>query len=127
VERLRKARGLLGVVSRGGSFLVEWMIDNGQEYPLREHNDRLLEIAVKCDVTLSIGDGLRPSCLTDATDRPQVQETIVLGELTERAWVAGVQVMIEGPGYVPLDQIEANALLEKRLCKGAPFMFWGHW
>ncbi|MFB3887348.1 MAG: phosphomethylpyrimidine synthase ThiC [Thermodesulfobacteriota bacterium] len=125
VERLKKARRLLGVVSRGGSFLVEWMICNGKENPLYEHYDRLLEIAKKHDVTLSLGDGLRPGCLTDATDRPQVEETIVLGELTERAWAEGVQVMIEGPGHVPLDQIEANVLLEKRLCKGAPFYVLG--
>ena len=125
VERLKKARRLLGVVSRGGSFLIEWMLYNGKENPLYEHYDRLLEIAKKYDVTLSLGDGLRPGCLADATDRPQVQETIALGELTERAWAEGVQVMIEGPGHVPLDQIEANVLLEKRLCKGAPFYVLG--
>jgi phosphomethylpyrimidine synthase len=125
VERLRQAHRLLGVVSRGGSFLVEWMIYNGQENPLYEHYDRLLKIAKKYDVTLSLGDGLRPGCLADATDRPQVEETIVLGELTERAWAEGVQVMIEGPGHVPLDQIEANVLLQKRLCKGAPFYVLG--
>lgn len=125
VERLRRDRRLMGVVSRGGSFLVEWMIYNDQENPLYEHYDRLLEIAKKFDVTLSLGDGLRPGCLADATDRPQVEETIILGELTERAWAQGVQVMIEGPGHVPLDQIEANVLLEKRLCKGAPFYVLG--
>jgi phosphomethylpyrimidine synthase len=125
VERLRRTRRLLGVVSRGGSFLIEWMIYNGKENPLYEHFDRLLGIAKKCDVTLSLGDGLRPGCLADATDRPQVQETILLGELTERAWAEGVQVMIEGPGHVPLDQIEANVLLEKRLCRGAPFYVLG--
>ncbi len=125
VERLRKARRVLGVVSRGGSFLIEWMIYNDKENPLYEHYDRLLEIAKKHDVTLSLGDGLRPGCLSDATDRPQVEEMIVLGELTERAWAEGVQVMIEGPGHVPLDQIEANVLLEKRLCKGAPFYVLG--
>jgi phosphomethylpyrimidine synthase len=125
VERLRQAHRLLGVVSRGGSFLIEWMIYNRQENPLYEHYDRLLEIAKKYDVTLSLGDGLRPGCLADATDRPQVEEMIILGELTERAWAEGVQVMIEGPGHVPLDQIEANVLLEKRLCKGAPFYVLG--
>ncbi|HYA93757.1 MAG TPA: phosphomethylpyrimidine synthase ThiC [Thermodesulfobacteriota bacterium] len=125
VERLKRTRRLLGVVSRGGSFLIEWMIYNGKENPLYEYYDRLLEIAKKHDVTLSLGDGLRPGCLADATDRPQVQETILLGELTERAWAEGVQVMIEGPGHVPLDQIEANVLLEKRLCKGAPFYVLG--
>jgi phosphomethylpyrimidine synthase len=125
VERLRLDRRVMGIVSRGGSFLVEWMIYNGQENPLYEHYERLLEIAKKHDVTLSLGDGLRPGCLADATDRPQVTETIILGELTERAWAEGVQVMIEGPGHVPLDQIEANILLEKRLCKGAPFYVLG--
>jgi phosphomethylpyrimidine synthase len=125
VERLKLDRRVMGVVSRGGSFLVEWIISNGQENPLYEHYDRILEIAKKHDVTLSLGDGLRPGCLADATDRPQVAETIILGELTERAWAEGVQVMIEGPGHVPLDQIEANILLEKRLCKGAPFYVLG--
>jgi phosphomethylpyrimidine synthase len=125
VERLRLDPRILGVVSRGGSFLVEWMIYNGRENPLYEHYDRILEIAKKHDVTLSLGDGLRPGCLADATDRAQVSETILLGELTERAWAEGVQVMIEGPGHVPLDQIEANVLLEKRLCKGAPFYVLG--
>jgi phosphomethylpyrimidine synthase len=125
VERLRYDRRVMGVVSRGGSFLIEWMIYNDQENPLYEHFNRLLEIAKKYDITLSLGDGLRPGCLVDATDRPQVEETIILGELTERAWAEGVQVMIEGPGHVPLDQIEANVLLEKRLCKGAPFYVLG--
>ena len=125
VERLRRDPRVMGIVSRGGSFLVEWMIYNGQENPLYEQFDRLLEIAKQFDVTLSLGDGLRPGCLADATDRPQVEETIILGELTERAWSEGVQVMIEGPGHVPLDQIEANVLLEKRLCKGAPFYVLG--
>jgi phosphomethylpyrimidine synthase len=125
VERLRRNPRIMGVVSRGGSFLMEWMIYNDQENPLYEQFDRLLEIAKKYDVTLSLGDGLRPGCLADATDRPQVEETIILGELTERAWAEGVQVMIEGPGHVPLDQIEANVLLEKKLCKGAPFYVLG--
>ena len=125
VERLKRSRRIMGVVSRGGSFLIEWMICNNQENPLYEHYDRLLEIAKKHDVTLSLGDGLRPGCLADATDRPQVQETIILGELTEKAWAEGVQVIIEGPGHVPLDQIEANILLQKRLCKGAPFYVLG--
>jgi phosphomethylpyrimidine synthase len=125
VERLKWDPRVLGVVSRGGSFLVEWMIYNNQENPLFEHYDRLLKIAKRYDVTLSLGDGLRPGCLADATDRPQVEETIILGELTEKAWAEGVQVMIEGPGHVPLDQIEGNVLLEKRLCKGAPFYVLG--
>lgn len=125
LERLRRDRRLMGVVSRGGSFLIEWMIYTEEENPLYEQFDRLLEIAKKYDVTMSLGDGLRPGCLADATDRPQVEETIILGELTERAWAEGVQVMIEGPGHVPLDQIEANVVLQKRLCKGAPFYVLG--
>ena len=115
----------MGVVSRGGAILVEWMDYNKRENPLFEYYDRLLEIARGYDMTLSLGDGLRPGCLADATDRGQIQELILLGELTERAWARGVQVMIEGPGHVPMDQIEANILLQKRLCHGAPFYVLG--
>lgn len=125
VERIRKEGRLLGVVSRGGSILVEWMSYNKKENPLFEQYDRLLEIAYAYDLTLSLGDGLRPGCLADATDRGQIQELLLLGELTERAWAKGVQVMIEGPGHVPLHQIQANVLLEKRLCHGAPFYVLG--
>jgi phosphomethylpyrimidine synthase len=125
VEKIKQEGRMLGVVSRGGAILVEWMEYNRKENPLYEHFDRLLEIAKAYDMTLSLGDGLRPGCLADATDRGQVQELILLGELTERAWAEGVQVMIEGPGHVPLDQIEANILLEKRLCHGAPFYVLG--
>jgi len=125
VDKIKKEGRLLGVVSRGGAILVEWMDYNRKENPLFEHYDRLLEIARAFDMTLSLGDGLRPGCLADATDRGQIQELILLGELTERAWAKGVQVMIEGPGHVPLDQIEANILLEKRLCHGAPFYVLG--
>ena len=125
VEKIKREGRLMGVVSRGGSILVEWMDYNKKENPLYEQYDRLLEIAKAYDMTLSLGDGLRPGCLADATDRGQVQELILLGELTERAWARGVQVMIEGPGHVPLDQIEANILLEKRLCHGSPFYVLG--
>jgi phosphomethylpyrimidine synthase len=125
VEKIKKEGRLMGVVSRGGAILMEWMDYNKRENPLFEEYDRLLEIARAFDMTLSLGDGLRPGCLADATDRGQVQELILLGELTERAWAKGVQVMIEGPGHVPLDQIEANVLLEKRLCHGAPFYVLG--
>jgi len=125
LERLRRQGRLTNIVSRGGAFLATWMIYNERENPLYEHYDRLLEIAAKHDVTLSLGDGLRPGSLPDATDRAQVQELILLGELAEQAWEAGVQVMIEGPGHVPLNQIEANILLEKKLCKGAPFYVLG--
>ena len=125
VERIRKEGRLMGVVSRGGAILVEWMNHNKEENPLYENYDRLLEIAKAYDMTLSLGDGLRPGCLADATDRGQIQELLLLGELTERAWAKGVQVMIEGPGHVPLHQIEANVLLQKRICHGAPFYVLG--
>ena len=125
VEKIKKEGRLLGVVSRGGAILLEWMDYNKKENPLFEDYPRLLEIAKAYDMTLSLGDGLRPGCLADATDRGQVQELILLGELTEMAWAKGVQVMIEGPGHVPLDQIEANVLLQKRICHGAPFYVLG--
>ncbi len=125
VQRLRREGRITDIVSRGGAFLAGWMLHNERENPLFEQYDRLLEIALKYDVTLSLGDGLRPGCLADATDRAQVQELIILGELVERAWEQGVQVMVEGPGHMPLDQIQANIVLQKRLCKGAPFYVLG--
>lgn len=125
IEILREDNRLLDVVSRGGVFLIEWMIYNEKENPLYEHFDRLLDIAREYDLTLSLGDGLRPGCLADATDRAQIHELITLGELTERAWDAGVQVIIEGPGHVPINQIEKNVRLEKEICKGAPFYVLG--
>ena len=125
LERFESSRRILGVVSRGGSFLVEWMVYNNRENPFYEHFDDLLALAKEYEVTLSLGDGIRPGCLADATDGPQIQELIILGELTLRAWEAGVQVMIEGPGHVPLDQVEANVKLQKRLCHGAPFYVLG--
>jgi len=124
-RRLENHRRILGVVSRGGSFTVAWMKANGAENPLHENYDRLLEICREHEVVLSLGDGFRPGALADATDRGQIHELLVLGELTQRAWAAGVQVMIEGPGHVPLDQIQANVLLQKRLCHGAPFYVLG--
>jgi phosphomethylpyrimidine synthase len=125
VARLKKHARLLDIVSRGGALMFEWMNFNKQENPLYEHFDRLLSIAGKYDMSLSLGDGMRPGCLADATDRGQVQELILQGELVERCWEAGVQVMCEGPGHVPLDQIEANMILQKRLCRGAPFYVLG--
>ncbi|TET38638.1 MAG: phosphomethylpyrimidine synthase ThiC [Dehalococcoidia bacterium] len=125
IARLKRQGRVTDIVSRGGAFLLGWMVHNEQENPLYEQYDRLLEIARKFDVTLSLGDGLRPGCLADATDRAQVEELLILGELVERAWEAGVQVMVEGPGHMPLDQITANVLLEKSLCKGAPFYVLG--
>jgi phosphomethylpyrimidine synthase len=125
LERLKNKERVLGVVSRGGSFIIEWMVYNNKENPLYEYFDELLEIARAYDITLSLGDGLRPGCLADATDAPQIHELIILGELTLRAWDKGVQVMIEGPGHVPINQVEANILLQKRLCHGAPFYVLG--
>ncbi len=125
LERLRSEGRVTDIVSRGGSFLACWMVANHKENPFYEQYDRLLEILRAHDVTISLGDGLRPGCLADATDRAQVSELITLGELTQRAWDAGVQVMIEGPGHVPLDQVEANIKLQKRLCHNAPFYVLG--
>lgn len=125
VARMEREGRILGVVSRGGAFLIAWMKYNQRENPLYEYYDRLLELAKKYDVTLSLGDGFRPGCIADATDRGQIQELLIIGELVERAWDAGVQVMVEGPGHVPLDQIPANMILQKRLCHGAPFYVLG--
>ncbi len=125
IARLQKQGRLMDIVSRGGSFLTTWMIANKQENPLFEYFDRVLEIASAYDVTLSLGDGLRPGCLADATDRAQIEELVTLGELTKRAWEKGVQVMIEGPGHVPMNQIQTNIELEKSLCSNAPFYVLG--
>lgn len=125
LKTIGKAKRTMGIVSRGGSITARWMAHNKAENPLFEHYDRLLEIAHKYDCVLSLGDGLRPGALVDASDRPQIQELITLGELTERAREKGVQVMIEGPGHVPLNQVPANMHIEKTLCKGAPFYVLG--
>ena len=125
IARLKQQGRVADVVSRGGAFLIGWMLHNERENPLYEEYDRLLDIARECDVTLSLGDGMRPGCLADATDRPQVEELITLGELVERAQQAGVQVMVEGPGHLPLNQIETNVRLQKTICKGAPFYVLG--
>jgi len=116
---------LMGVVSRGGALSLKWMIHHDRENPFYENFDDILDIVRKYDVTLSLGDGLRPGCLKDATDEAQISELKVLGELTERCWDAGVQVMIEGPGHIPLHQIEKNVRLEKDICHGAPFYVLG--
>jgi len=125
IDKLRAEGRVCDVVSRGGAFLVGWILHNQKENPLYEQYDRLLDLALKYDFTLSLGDGLRPGCLADATDKAQLGELLVLGELVERAWDAGVQVMVEGPGHVPLNQIVANIELQKRICKGAPFYVLG--
>ena len=125
IARLKQQGRVADVVSRGGAFLIGWILHNERENPLYEHYDHLLEIAREFDVTLSLGDGMRPGCLADATDRAQVEELLVIGELVQRAQQAGVQVMVEGPGHLPLNQIEANVQLEKAICKGAPFYVLG--
>jgi phosphomethylpyrimidine synthase len=125
LERLKKQGRTTDIVSRGGAFLAEWMIMNKKENPLFEQYGRLVKIAKKYDMTLSLGDGLRPGSIADATDRAQVEELITLGELCQEAIDQGVQVMIEGPGHVPLNLIEANILLQKKLCNEAPFYVLG--
>jgi len=125
VERLQGEGRILDIVSRGGSFLLEWMIYNDRENPLYEHFDRLLEIAKRYDLTLSLGDGLRPGCLEDATDRSQLEELLTIGELRDKALLEGVQVIIEGPGHVPINQVELNIKIQKEICKGAPFYVLG--
>ena len=125
IERLKSQGRVADIVSRGGAFHLAWSLHNGKENPLYEHYDRLLELARSYDFTLSLGDGLRPGSILDATDRPQIEELLTLGELVKRAWAAGVQVMVEGPGHVPLDQIEMNVKLQKRVCHGAPFYVLG--
>lgn len=116
---------LMGAVSRGGALTVKWMQHHGKENPLYENFDKILEMAKKHDVTLSLGDGLRPGCLKDATDEAQISELKVLGDLTLRCWDAGVQCMVEGPGHVPLNQIEENMKMQKKICHGAPFYVLG--
>lgn len=125
LERLRLQGRTTDIVSRGGAFLSTWMLYHKRENPFYESFDRLLSVAKEYDITLSLGDGLRPGSLADATDRAQIQELLTLGELAQQAWNAGVQVMIEGPGHVPLDQVEAQVVLQKKLCKGAPFYVLG--
>jgi len=125
VDTLVRHRRVCGMVSRGGTFLAEWIRYHRQESPLYERFDEVLDVAREHDVTLSLGDGMRPGALADALDAPQVHELMVLAELAERARRAGVQVMVEGPGHVPLQQVEAQVRLEKELCKGAPFYVLG--
>ena len=125
IDRMRKQGRVMDIVSRGGSFIAGWMLHNEMENPLYEHYDDILDICEKYDVTISLGDGMRPGCTADATDRAQLTALITLGELVDRAWQRGVQVMVEGPGHVPFDQIAANMKLEKRLCRNAPFYVLG--
>ena len=125
IARLKQQKRVSDVVSRGGAFLMGWMLHNKRENPLYEYFDRLLELARQYDVTLSLGDGMRPGSLADATDRPQIEELLTLGELVQKSRQAGVQVMVEGPGHLPINQIEANVQLEKSICNGAPFYVLG--
>lgn len=125
VDKLIRAKRIMGVVSRGGAFLASWIKHNEQENPLYKNYDYLLEIAYEYDITLSLGDGLRPGCLSDASDIPQIQELITLGDLVQKARDVDVQCMVEGPGHVPLDQIAANMKIQKTICKGAPFYVLG--
>ncbi|MCI0470360.1 MAG: phosphomethylpyrimidine synthase ThiC, partial [Candidatus Aminicenantes bacterium] len=119
IEKLKKKVRKAGIVSRGGSIITGWMLHNNKENPFFEHFDRLLEIAVRYDVTLSLGDGLRPGSLADGSDWGQMEELLTLGELVNRSRDAGVQVMVEGPGHLPIDQIEMNIKLQKKICDEA--------
>ena len=125
VERVQRSDRIMGIVSRGGAFLAAWIIHNKEENPLYSNYDYLLELAYEYDVTLSLGDGLRPGCLADASDIPQIQELLTLGDLVARARDADVQCMVEGPGHMPLDQIAANMKIQKSVCDGAPFYVLG--
>lgn len=124
-ETVKKNARSCGIVSRGGAILFEWMEKTGRENPFYEDFDRLLEICRKYDICISLGDGLRPGAIKDSTDAPQIRELITLGELAKRAWEQGVQVMIEGPGHVPLNEVEMNMKLQKKLCHNAPFYVLG--
>jgi phosphomethylpyrimidine synthase len=125
VELLKRSNRAGGIVSRGGAFLAAWIVYHKKENPLYSNFDYLLELANKYDFTLSLGDGLRPGCIQDASDKVQIQELLTLGALVERARKQSVQTIIEGPGHLPLNQIEANVRIEKTLCKGAPFYVLG--
>lgn len=124
-KRFKENKRLMNIVSRGGSIMFAWMEMTGQENPFYEHFDDILDICQEYDITLSLGDACRPGCIEDATDASQIEELIVLGELTKRAWAKNVQVMIEGPGHMPLNQIQANMEIQKTLCHGAPFYVLG--
>ena len=125
IEAFRRDPRKMNIVSRGGSLLFAWMMMTGNENPFYEHYDEVLDILREYDVTISLGDALRPGCIDDATDAGQISELIELGALTERAWAKDVQVMVEGPGHMAMNEIEANMKLEKRICHNAPFYVLG--
>ncbi len=124
-NRFKNNKRLMNIVSRGGSIIFAWMEMTGEENPFYEYYDEILDICREYDVTMSLGDACRPGCIEDATDTSQIEELITLGELTKRAWEKDVQVMVEGPGHMPLNQIEANMTIQKTLCYGAPFYVLG--
>ena len=124
-ERFKKAKRHTNIVSRGGSIIFVWMELTGNENPFYEYYDEILDICQQYDVTLSLGDACRPGSIADAGDIPQIEELVTLGELTMRAWEKNVQIMIEGPGHMPLNQIRANMEIEQTICKGAPFYVLG--
>lgn len=125
VESIKGSSRITDIVSRGGTFLASWILHKGEENPLYAEYDYLLEMAQEYDFALSLGDGLRPGCIADATDTPQLHELLVIGDLVKRAREKDVQVIVEGPGHVPLNQIEANVRVEKTVCEGAPFYVLG--
>ena len=125
IEQIRKHKRKMNIVSRGGSLVFAWMSMTGNENPFYEHFDEILDICEEHDVTISLGDACRPGCLADATDVCQIEELVRLGELTKRAWAHNVQVMVEGPGHVPLNQVAANMEIQKTICMGAPFYVLG--
>ncbi len=125
IEQIRKHKRKMNIVSRGGSLVFAWMSMTGEENPFYEYFDEILDICEEHDVTVSLGDACRPGCLADATDVCQIEELVRLGELTKRAWAHNVQVMVEGPGHVPLDQIAANMKVQQTICEGAPFYVLG--
>lgn len=125
IDQIRKHKRKMNIVSRGGSLIFAWMSMTGQENPFYEYFDDILDICEEHDVTISLGDACRPGCLADATDVCQIEELVRIGELTKRAWAHNVQVMVEGPGHVPLDQVAANMKVEQSVCMGAPFYVLG--
>ncbi len=125
IDQIRTHKRKMNIVSRGGSLVFAWMSMTGNENPFYEYYDEILDICEKYDVTVSLGDACRPGCLADATDVCQIEELVRLGELTKRAWEHNVQVMVEGPGHVPMDQIAANMKVQQTICMGAPFYVLG--
>ena len=125
IEQIKKHKRKMNIVSRGGSLVFAWMSMTGEENPFYEYYDEILDICNEYDVTLSLGDACRPGCLADASDISQIEELVTLGELTARAWKKDVQVMIEGPGHMPMDQIQANMKIQQTICHGAPFYVLG--